>query len=56
MFRGLEIDHSDVWSLIRFYVSLWVLTSRSFCNYFVDSGLHNWSPFLYEGFFCYMFS
>lgn len=32
-FRGVERDSSDMWFLVRFYVSLWALVVRLFCNY-----------------------
>lgn len=33
MFGGLERDSSDVWSFVRFHVSLWVLVLKVICNY-----------------------
>lgn len=34
MFRGMERDPCDVWSLVMFYVTLWASVSNiSFCNY-----------------------
>lgn len=42
MFRGRKRNHSDVWSLVRFHVSLWVSISKTFCNYSIDNILLNW--------------
>lgn len=31
--KGVERDHGDVWSLLRFHVSLWESVSKTFCDY-----------------------
>lgn len=36
----------NVWSLIRFPVSLWVSIFKTFCNYSIATILDSWSPFL----------
>lgn len=33
MFRGGEMDPYDVWSRVRFLISLWASTSKNFHNY-----------------------
>lgn len=51
MFRGLEKDPSNIWSSIRFHVSLQGSISKTFCSYSIDSILYNWSPFFLLGSF-----
>lgn len=41
---------TNIWSLIRFHVSLLVLVSNTFCNYFIGTMLLSWKPF-FRGFF-----
>ena len=33
VFRGREKGYSEVWSLVRFHISLWASISKTFCNY-----------------------
>lgn len=47
--RGLKRDPSDVWSLVRFHVSLWGLVMKVFRNYSIGVIL-NVSPFFWAGF------
>lgn len=52
MFRGWRGPYpSDVWSLVKFHVFLWILISKIFYNYSLDNILFNWSPFLMFFFF-----
>ena len=37
VFRCREKWHSEVWSLVRCYVSLWALVSKIFCNYSIGN-------------------
>lgn len=39
--EGVESDLSEVWSLVRFHVSLWVTISKTPCNYFIGIMLHS---------------
>ena len=60
VFRGREIIESleglsesfDVWSLVRFNVSLWVLVTSSFCNYSPGLILLDLGLFLLSAPFC----
>lgn len=37
VFCGTERDHSEVWPLIRFHVSLWTSISKTFCDYSIGN-------------------
>ena len=37
VFRGVERDPREVWSLVRFHVSLWSSVSKTFCKYAVSN-------------------
>lgn len=37
MFRGMDMDPSKVWSLVRFHVLPWASVSKCFCNYSLDN-------------------
>lgn len=50
-FGGLERDPGDVWSLVRFNVSLRMLVT-TFCKYSFGLILLAWSPFLQVKLFC----
>ena len=39
---GGERDFSEIWSLIRYHVSLWASVSKKFCNYSIDNILLSW--------------
>ena len=41
----LESDPSNLWSLIRFHISLWASTSKTFCNYFIGFYFGQLEPF-----------
>ena len=43
--RERERERSEIWSLIRFHVSLWASILNLFCNCYVDNILLRWSPF-----------
>lgn len=39
-----ERSYCNVWSVVKFYVSLWTLASWSICNYSLDHILLEWDP------------
>lgn len=45
VFRGLEMDSYDDWSLVQYHVSFWDSILRTFCN-FLGTILYSWSLFL----------
>ena len=42
-------ERERVWSLVRFYGSLWALISKQFCNYTICQILLSWTPFIIWG-------
>lgn len=45
VFRGVERDTCEIWSLVRYHVSLWASISKAFCNNSLGVILHSSSPF-----------
>lgn len=43
VFRGVECPR-DIWSLVRFHVSIWVSILKTFCNYWIGSILYSGVP------------
>lgn len=42
VFRGIERDAREIWSLVRFHVSHGASISKDFCNYPLDTILWAW--------------
>ena len=46
VFKGVERDPGEIWSLMRYHDSLWISNSKAFCNYSIGDILHSRHPFL----------
>lgn len=51
MFRGRDRDLFEVWSLVRFYVSLCASVLKLFCYNSLGNILLNWNPSFSWGIF-----
>lgn len=46
MFRGMDRDPRETWSLACYHVCLWASISKTLCNYSIRMISYSWSPFV----------
>ena len=51
VFRGVNRESSEIFSVFRFHVSFLASILKTFCNYFIGLNLNSWIPFFVDCFF-----